>query len=201
VLAVTVSKQSLDNLETRAAPTVAPDEDIRSVAAKIYHWIETDAINTIDWYFREKTTKARWSRLLRFSSVTLVTLGTVFPVVAVGMQWTENSIWGYGLIGLGAGCIALDKVFGFSSSWTRYLTTATALRRSLTAFQIEWAKVQAASDATDEQALKEAYFTLASRFVDATADLVERETLSWVTEFQNSLLELETEAAQSRSAR
>ncbi|MFG2979876.1 SLATT domain-containing protein [Streptomyces sp. NPDC048258] len=162
------------------------------VLKDLFAWVESFATESINWYTREKVSKARWSRFLRLAAVSCFTLGTVTPVVAVGMGWSKESIWGYGLIGLGACCLAIDRVCGFSSSWMRYVSTAISLNRRLLTFQASWPRIEARvarNPHADE--FSDAVQELVD-FVDGFAMLMETETLAWVSEFQNHVLQLET---------
>ncbi|MFI1779948.1 SLATT domain-containing protein [Streptomyces rubiginosohelvolus] len=182
------------------APRLSVDANTTEVAEAVFEWVEHQVTETIDWYLREKTSKARWSRALRFLAVAFITLGTVAPVVAVGLKISSNAIWGYGFIGLGAGLIAVDKVFGFSSSWTRYLATATALRRMLMVFQVQWMKN--VHSPLDELAgpLLARQFDLLEEFVESVAQVVEQETANWITEFHGDLNILEGSVTQVQGA-
>ncbi|MFF2143366.1 MULTISPECIES: DUF4231 domain-containing protein [unclassified Kitasatospora] len=181
------------NLHSLSIPQISWEDDPRIALRALFKWVEGAAIETISWYISEKTSKAKWSRSLRFLAVILAVLGTVMPVVSVGLGWTLTAIWGYALLGLGAGCVALDKAFGFSSAWTRYLSVATALSRQLMNFQVSWVRVErefsikGQSDEIFEQAFSEIL-----RFVDIFNLMIEQETLSWVSEFQANLVKLES---------
>lgn len=179
------------------AGTGDPIEVIRGTFA----WVETFAMESIDWYTKEKISKARWSRTLRFLAVLFLALGTVAPVVAVGMGWSEESVWGYGLIGLGACCAAIDKVFGFSSSWMRYMSTAVSLNRRLLRLQVSWPRFEArlAVNSNDETFIE--VVQELETFMDDFAALMENETNSWMSEFQSHILQLESGSVPSLSPR
>ncbi|MFI8179570.1 SLATT domain-containing protein [Actinacidiphila glaucinigra] len=191
-------RYSTGDLHAAHLPAFLWQEDRSQALRELYRWVESFAIESINWYTEEKVAKARWSRSLRAAAVLLVGLGTVAPVVAVGMGWTHLSIWGYGLIGLGASCLAVDRVFGFSSSWMRYLATAISLNRQLLQFQASWPAVEVKinSAPTDIEEFSKAVGEIAA-FVDRVAEVMESETLSWVSEFQNHVLQLESGSATS----
>lgn len=46
--------------------------------------------------------------------------------------------FGYIFLALAAGCVAMDKFFGFSSNWMRFMTTSLALQRHLAEFEMDW---------------------------------------------------------------
>ncbi|MFJ3141484.1 SLATT domain-containing protein [Streptomyces halstedii] len=190
-------RYSSGDLQAVHFPSISVDGNPIEMIRGTFSWVESFAVESINWYTKEKTSKARWSRTLRFAAVLFLALGTVAPVVAVGMGWAEQSVWGYGLIGLGACCAAIDKVFGFSSSWMRYMSTAVALNRQLLRLQVSWPKFEARLIAnSNDEVFSEAIQELAA-FVDDFAALMESETNSWMSEFQNHILQLETGAGAS----
>lgn len=173
---------------------VSDHEDPAKALRELYVWVENFAIESINWYTREKISKARWSRFLRFLAVLAFALGTVTPVIVVGMGWSKESIWGYGLIGLGACCVAIDRAYGFSSSWMRYVSTALSLNRQLVTFQASWPSIEMrVVNNPDVDEFYEAAKELVA-FVEGITQLMESETLAWVSEFQSHVLQLETGA-------
>ncbi|WP_159029240.1 SLATT domain-containing protein [Streptomyces viridochromogenes] len=173
-------------------PEITERDDTVRAIQELFSWVESYVVESINWYTREKVSKSRWSRLLRMSAVLSFALGTVTPVVTVGMGWSRNAIWGYGIIGIGASCVAVDRVCGFSSSWMRYVSTAISLNRQLVMFQASWPRIEAKlAQQSSPENYSEAVEELV-KFVDATSLLMENETLAWVSEFQNHVVQLET---------
>ena len=135
------------NLRTIAFPELTWDGDdaVRGPLLHLYRYATFVGEDAISWYFRKKRWKARIGRLLRFLAIFLTTAGGLLPfVVASGLfndtddrfKWSQL---GYILLALAGGCVLLDKFFGFSSAWVRYVTTALALQRHLARFQFDWA--------------------------------------------------------------
>jgi hypothetical protein len=183
------------DLRSSALPALESFDD-NSVQV-LYRWTEGAAIETIEWYLSEKRAKARWSRVLRVMAVLLIVGGGVTPVIAVASRSAGLAIWGYIPLGLGAGCVGLDRAFGFSSSWMRYLATATAIQRSLMAFQLAWAELIANKNLGGYKSLE---WTLAAlrlimKFADSLSGFVESETQSWVSEFHSHVSDLERQAS------
>lgn len=183
-----------------------PEESEGSIN-ELYRYAEANAQNAIGWYLYNKKSKSWWSRRLRLFSIFLATLGGLAPVVlSIGwlsfdtgeqQQWGSSAAaivgqLGYLWLALAAGCIAIDKFFGFSSGWMRYMKTAQSLMNSLSEFRLDWAMMVSQlgekSPTNDQvqlmiQKLKE--------FILAVDALVEQETLAWIAEFQTSLSEIE----------
>jgi hypothetical protein len=174
----------------------------------LYQYVEARSHETIGWYARAKRSKARWSRALRLSAILLTTLGGLAPVIN-SLGWATGELQarigqvGYLLLGLAAACVGMDKFFGLSSGWMRYITSLLAQQRSLSEFRLDWAMMTAKlgekSPTTDQvqlmlQRLKEFLVV-----VDAE---VEQETKAWIAEFQSSIAEIDrtvkTQAEASR---
>ncbi|WP_369015697.1 SLATT domain-containing protein [Streptomyces tropicalis] len=186
------SRYGTGDLRAVALPEMVKRGGEAKAIHELYSWVESFVIESINWYTREKVSKSRWSRFLRISAVLSFALGTVAPVVVVGMGWSRQAIWGYGIIGLGACCVAVDRVCGFSSSWMRYVSTAISLNRQLVMFQASWLRIEAKLvQQPSSDSFSEAVQELV-RFVDVTSLLMENETLTWVSEFQNYVVQLET---------
>ncbi|MFE4622512.1 SLATT domain-containing protein [Streptomyces mirabilis] len=173
-------------------PDLSNRDDPAAIIRELFAWVESFAVESINWYSREKVSKARWSRCLRLLAVLSFALGTVTPVVTVGMGWSKEAIWGYGLIGIGACCVAIDKVCGFSSSWMRYVSTAISLNRQLLMFQASWPRIEAKiARESNAEHFSQAVQDLVN-FVDGFSLVMETETLAWVSEFQNHIIQLES---------
>src|SRR5262249_14680340 len=141
------------DLSTPTLPLMAwtPDVTVTNLE-NIYDWVERVATDAIAWYVDEKEQKARWSRLLRAVALILATLGGAVPVVALAAHRPDLGNWGYPLLAMSAGAVTYDRFFGYSSSWQRYLVTATALRGDLVDFQLAWANHLAAIGAQEPDA-------------------------------------------------
>jgi hypothetical protein len=177
-------------------PDIKPDTDYRALASSLYRWTEDAAISTLDWYLTEKKSKARWSRALRVLSVLFIAAGGVAPLIVVGTGNTKYAVWGYPLLGVGAACIGLDRVFGFSSSWMRYLATATTLHKLILEYQLCWATIAATWTDTSPKNAKAFQSALAEiqNFSDKLSDAVVEETKDWIAEFRGHVSRLEAQA-------
>lgn len=181
-------------------PSQLPELDgltsCRNIAETLYRWIESSTIATLEWYMSEKKSKASWSRSLRVLAVIFATAGGVLPLISVGTNQTRYAFWGYPLLAAAAGCVAIDRAFGFSSSWMRYLTAATALQKLLLRHQLRWAEMRMDYGNADISAaqFKDALDELRD-FADSVADVVVGETQNWVNEFRGHFSQLEAQAS------
>jgi len=100
----------------------------------------------------------------------------------------------YILIGIAAFLIGVDKFFGFSSSWMRFVTTQIALETLLAKFRYDWAiESVKACGKLDTDACKP-LLILAKNFAADVQSKIENETAQWATELRNNLTETEKKA-------
>jgi hypothetical protein len=91
-------------------------------------------------------------------------------------------------VGIAAALLGLDKAFGYSSGWTRYVLTASSMTKVLHEFRMDWVALAAAPPTTEQQA---AMIQRAKEFVSAIQGAVAQETKDWATEFQSNMAQME----------
>ena len=175
------------------------DTDTDNSLSMLHQYVEDQAQKQIQWYWGKKRAKANMSMFLRFVAIILFALGGLVPIVKATLPATIVTKFpfdfgqsGYLLIGIAAGCIGLDRFFGYSSGWIRYVTTAMALEKSVEEFRLEWtrnmAKMRGAPHAPEQL---ETLIQTCRAFNLAIRGQVEQETRAWVVEFQTNLSQLE----------
>lgn len=169
----------------------------------LYRYGELHALQSIDWYLEYKNSKSWWSRALRIGAILFGTLGGLSPVISplTTRQDVDFAQLGYIAIALSAACVAIDRFFGFSSGWMRYMTTANVLTKLLQDYRLEWAMLKAklvGNPPTDEQLLL--YIQRIKDFIASVNLQVELETSAWVTEFQTSLIDIEKSIKKSEES-
>jgi hypothetical protein len=112
-------------------------------------------------------------------------------VITLATEGAIKGEWGFVALALGAGVVLLDRSFGFSSSWTRYMTTATKIQRRVSSFQAEWAAQRVLWGNLLDEDLMLGSIRLAREFLDDFRAIVEAETEQWATEFHTQLRELQ----------
>lgn len=115
---------------------------------------EEEGQKAIDWYWRNKHWKSRLSRGIQLSALVLTALAGILPVIvqvvrtvnaaAIPDKFDSGAVSTL-CVGLAAALIGLDKAFGFSSGWTRYVLTATSMTKQLHEFRMDWVSIIAAS--------------------------------------------------------
>jgi hypothetical protein len=176
--------------------------DTAASLQELLKYVETEAQKTISWYWRNKRTKSFLSQWIQFLAVVLTSAAAIIPIIGQVLHYEtlKNALWASLLVGLAAALLALDKAFGFSSGWARYVMAATNIRKSLEEFRMDWAVLIAKScpSPTPEQA--EALIQRAKEFRVAVEGMVLQETKDWVTEFQNNIAQLEKDVTAQLAA-
>ena len=172
--------------------------DVDTSLATLREYVENEAQRQIDWYHAKRKVKASVSTGLRFVAILLFVLGGLVPIVKatlapetirrIGFDFGQT---GYLLLAVAAGCVAMDRFFGYSSGWIRYVTTALALEKSLEEFRLEWARYIAKlrGGQPNESELDQLIRTCET-FNLAIRGQIEQKTKAWVTEFENNLSQL-----------
>ena len=171
----------------------------------IHSYVIGEAGKSVDWYWRAKRSKARPSQAIRFLAWILAAIGGLLPVIGYLFQShipanLRDGLWASLLLGVAAALLGLDKAFGYSSGWARYVLTATNIRKALEEFRLDWAELmaKAGTSLTGENAAL--LIERAKKFRIDVESLVLEETKDWVTEFQSSMAQMEKDVGAQLSA-
>jgi hypothetical protein len=166
--------------------------------AEIHSYVIKEAGKSIQWYWRAKRSKAVPSQLIRFSAWALAAVAGILPVVGSLFKNSlpvntdlANGLWASLLLGIAAALVGLDKAFGYSSGWARYVLTATNIHKTLEEFRMEWADLLAKAGSTPTPESIAQLIDRARKFRTDVDGLVLQETKDWVTEFQSSMSQME----------
>ena len=174
-------------------------EDIEQLCCMV----QNKTIETINWYIEKKKYPKIFSRLIRMFAIFFAVIGGLAPILnpvlapffgksTEIMEYSQLiGSWGYVALALSGALILTDKLFGFSSSWMRFITTQLHLQQALAEFQMDWAiiKKQKIPDAEEVQLLE-----CLKKFRMDVWTIVENETQAWMTEFQNTMMLVEKRA-------
>jgi hypothetical protein len=175
--------------------------DKAASAQALAGYVEDRAKAAADWYWRNKSAKARLSRSIQFLAVALAAAAGLVPIVA-HLRGIEHphALWPSLLVGLAAALVGLDRSFGFSSGWARYVLAATNIQKALEEFRLDWASLLAKTSTapSNEQIL--ALVGRARQLMVVVQELVLQETKDWMTEFQNNIAKLEKDLSTQMTA-
>lgn len=161
--------------------------------------VEEEAHKAIDWYWRSKKWKCRLSRAIQFLALALAALAGIAPIVVqllrnlgvnISHDFDSGSIASL-CVGIAAAMIGLDKAFGLSSGWTRYVLTATSMTKLLHEFRMDWVASYAIAKDPPTSEQQTALIQRARDFISGIQSMVLQETKDWATEFQNNMAQME----------
>lgn len=177
-----------DDLSPRGFPTLSWEpEHARASLDRAYAEVMGDGCTIHEWYMANKVPKARWSKRLRLLSAVLLTVGGLIPAVNVAGATDVPAAVGYFPLALAAGAVAIDRAFGFSTAWIRYMHTDALVQQKLDDAKVQWAVLDSqlgGADPTPKQVAERlAYLQRLNRQLQ---DLVVAETEQWVAEFRST---------------
>lgn len=183
---------SADNdLEVQALPELKwSSSEAEASIRELFRWVEYNALLAQNWYLTEKSGKKRMSKVIRASSIVLLTIGSLVPIVSLAAPKMVHVEWGYALLIIGAGVILLDRVFGFSSAWNRYMRTSAYLNKIIVKYQLEWSSWETSKPQDPIEAASIAIRSILIPFTEEISLTVEDETLQWASEFTANLEQL-----------
>jgi len=188
-------------------PKWDPDDPNTSLAA-IHLYVLQQAAKSIEWYWKNKGSKAFWSQVIRFLVWALAAIGGLLPII--GGLWEDlspasnldfkNGLWASLFLGIAAALLGLDKGFGFSSGWARYVLTATNIRKALEEFRLDWTALRAKAGKSPDAEKAAPLIERAKQFRSEIEGLVLQETKDWVTEFQSTMAQMEKDISSQISS-
>ncbi len=173
--------------------------DVAASLAELLKYVEDEAQKATAWYWRNKRWKSFCSRWVQLLAVVLTSAAAIIPIVGQLIPQDplnlKSGLWASLLVGLAAALLALDKAFGFSSGWARYVLAATNIRKSLEEFKMDWTTLIAAACPNPSPQQIEALIQRAREFRVGVESIVLQETKDWVSEFQNNIAQLEKDVS------
>jgi len=164
--------------------------------ASIYAYITSSSKEICEWYWKSIKSKRKAALLARGVAFGLVILGTAFQIYATTLEPPSAKLWWsqFAIASLAVAALVLvgDRAFGWSSGWTRYITTVTTMENLTRAFQLEWAKHLVSKAGPLDTADIKALFDLARGLEQELLKLQADETTKWVTEFNAGIALLES---------
>jgi len=194
-------KTGTENIRTPDALDLVwgTDEEIHSSLDQLFAFADSQATEAIAWYQKSKRGKKRYSQGTRLLAIFSTTVGGLLPIVFTAVPyfepWSEDhdfALLGYLFLGLAGAAVALDKFFGYSHSWMRYMTTAQRLQGDLVDFRLDWERREAAlRGKTPESEELVAFIDLAQTFLRSVDQAIQEETKQWLQEFSKRLAEMD----------
>jgi hypothetical protein len=179
-----------DLIEWDSADPAQSLRNLRNIAEK-------EGQKAIDWYWKAKRWKRIPSQWIQFVSLLLAAAAGIIPILVLLFRNSKSPLpYDSGLlaslsVGLAAALLGLDKAFGYSSGWTRYVLTATSMTKLLHEFRMDWVALQAAAAVKPTLEQQSALIQRAKEFISTIQGLVAQETKDWAAEFQSNMAQME----------
>jgi ABC-type multidrug transport system fused ATPase/permease subunit len=182
--------KQLDELDWSAA------ERVESLA-RLKAYVARHGANAVEYYQFAKKPKKRWAIWLRMAALLFAGAAGLIPILSQ-LFMTENGTpyvqpaWASVALALAAGALAIDRFFGFSSGWMRFMVTELKARRALDDFELEWEATRASwADTAPSAEQVQDMIARATRFAGTVADIVRDETDQWMSEFREAIRQLD----------
>jgi hypothetical protein len=161
----------------------------------------------VEWYLRRKAGKRAGARITRVCAIVLVLIASIVPlfgeIYAYDGRPGTNPLWASLALVLAAGAVGIDRFFGFSAAYMRYLSTGMNLQRIVRDFSFEW-EARRARLAGAELTVPHIQESLEAcrKFLANIEEVIRAETDSWIQDFTTALAEIDKSArAQTEAAR
>lgn len=157
---------------------------------QLFDCVVKEANDSIAWYTIRRKPKQLGGQILRVGAIIFAAIAGLVPVV--GEIFQENgrpSIapgWATVALGIAGLLVLLDRFWGFTSAWVRFMLSQQELSEVLRKFQFDWEQDKISWDGP-EPTVKQASAMIASckAFMLQIHSIVRRETNMWAAEFQS----------------
>lgn len=135
------ARRAVMDAQAQAAAEVA---DYNKDTAQKLHALYLDTVEkaqeNIDWYTNNARLKKQRAQQLRFLSLVFIGIGGITPVMIEVFELRDRISPSIAtvIIATGTGFIALDRFWGYSTAWIRFLTTELELKSMLENFTYNW---------------------------------------------------------------
>lgn len=207
----------LSDISWETGQLATPLEEMRQ-------YVATKGRETVEWYFRRCCKHRTIGRTFRVSAILLTAFAGLLPLIndihqsqRIQAELTAvsdpnaggavsvvdhstlyrsliNPVWSAVALALVATLLALDRFYGATSGWVRFMLTAQQLTEALDDFQVafeaqrlEWGR----SEPTPEQA--QAAVLAIQTYLQQINRAVHEETKAWATEFAKVLQQLDAQ--------
>lgn len=161
----------------------------------VYRRAEKHALEAINWYLLSKHEKKLWAQLLRLGVIGLTAIAGLLPIISEINKLALSPAWASVALGLAGVLLAIDKFFGCSSAWMRFIAAEHQIRQCLHEFQMDYELEQTGwehAQPTTEQTQK--ILGRCKAFLYQVDAIIRQETDQWLAEFQDALKQIDNAA-------
>ena len=157
---------------------------------------EKHATEAIRWYLLSKQGKKRCAQSLRLGVISLTALAGLIPILGELHVFPFSTAWASAALGFAALLLAIDKFFGCSTAWMRFIAAEHEIRQCLHEFQMDYEIELASWDGAEpdvEQTQK--ILNRCKVFLYQVDGIIRQETDKWLAEFQDAIKQIDSAAA------
>ncbi len=157
----------------------------------VYKRAEDHALSAIDWYLHAKRSKKNCAQFLRIGMIGSSAVAGLLPLLSQIYQDKLSSLspaWTTIALGVAGVLMAIDKYFGCSNAWMRFIATEHRIRQALHEFQMDYDFEQSKwMDNLPSSEQAQAMLSRCKVFISQVDTLILQETNEWLVEFQNAV--------------
>ncbi len=162
----------------------------------LFRYAVGEAERAMAWYDGKRRRAQRAGRLLRLGAILATSVAGVTPILSELFERdgrpVVDPLWAAFLLALAGILVLLDRFWGCTSAWVRYVLAAQELAVALDAFRIDWERHKLAWDARGEDTeTAQAMLDRCRTFLVQVRAVVRQETDTWAAEFQHVLEQID----------
>ena len=163
---------------------------------KIHKYITDEAGNAINWYLDKKRGKRIGARCMRICAIISTTIAGIIPLLSQiynkNNMFAVDPAWASIALIFSAAFIVLDKFFGFSSSWIRFIMAESELKKTLQEYIFDWQMKMSElkGNVPDDAQLKD-LLNISKEYLEKINDIINNEIKQWKSEFQSIIKQME----------
>jgi SMODS and SLOG-associating 2TM effector domain 2 len=158
---------------------------------KLFDCVVKEANDSIQWYTQRRKPKQLGGQILRVGAIVFAAIAGLVPVVGEIFQDGNGRPgippgWATVALGIAGLLVLLDRFWGFTSAWVRFMLSQQELGEALSKFEFEWEQDKISWEG-QEPTVKQASAMIANckAFMLQIHAIVRRETNMWAAEFQS----------------
>ena len=169
------------------------ETNAKAKLGELYIEVLNLADSNIQWYQTYRKVKGFWSKLIRIFAIILLVGSTLIPYFSFIFDREKKLIYiGYILAGIGAGFLLIDRYYGFSNSWVRFVLTAMDLENMRNLFVENWQVLYLSNLPLTIDGFRRMLNSMI-KFHEVFNSTIRTETEAWAKDFQQNMKDLISE--------
>lgn len=181
----------------------APDSNLATDVFADWKWAPTDpaksldtlhmacvglAVDSVGWYNRKKRGKQLAAKWLRGLAIGFSGVGGLL-LICSQQEKGLSSGWATAALVVAGTLVGIDRFFGLTNAWIRFVESAHNLRILTHQFKLDWELKKTAWQGNEpaEQQINDAV-SLARKFVSTVDAVITTEINDWATQFRSNIV-------------